>query len=148
MGFRCQDDMKAMFDVGRSVANRSEPFSLGYRGLGTFPKGRREPRILWAGLNPSDPLINLASRLKKDLTQAGLITDGKKFSPHVTLARRRPSKTSSGPFDLNYNGSKGWNEWPVRELYLVESTLKPAGPIYTVRGSWKLTGSADGLNLK
>ena len=144
VGSREPDEVRALLDVGRSISQRIEPFSLRYRSLGTFPKGRREPRILWAGLNPSDPLVHLTAYLSTELTKVGLATDGKKFSPHITLARRRQShKPSRDLLEDRNRQNHGWKNWQVRELYLVESLLKPSGPIYKVRGSWTFSAGSE-----
>ena len=64
------------------------PFALTLEGLGHFPP-RGEPRVLWVGVQKSAELARLKRRIDRALEQAGIPPDGRKFAPHVTLARFR-----------------------------------------------------------
>jgi 2'-5' RNA ligase len=64
----------------------AEPFVLRIRGCGTFGTSRR-PHTLWAGVELSDPLIRLQSRVETAALKAGLPPDPRNYCPHVTLAR-------------------------------------------------------------
>jgi 2'-5' RNA ligase len=55
--------------------------------LGTF--GGDKPRALFAGVEPSEALSRLQAAQERMLQKAGLPPDGRKFVPHVTLARLR-----------------------------------------------------------
>ncbi len=65
---------------------RGEPFELTLRGVGHFPP-RGEPRVLWAGLEPSPELNDLHRRVHSVLKRAGHGHEERNFAPHVTLAR-------------------------------------------------------------
>lgn len=80
-------------DVFRNIrealrAVRVEPFSLTLRGLGCFPP-RGRPKVLWVGVDRSEPLVQLRNRVESTLVRLGLESEGRKFSPHITLARFR-----------------------------------------------------------
>ena len=64
------------------------PFELRLKGIGHFPL-RGEPRVLWVGVEKSLELQRLKRRIDRVLDQAGLAPDGRKFAPHVTIARIR-----------------------------------------------------------
>ena len=64
------------------------PFELRLKGIGHFPL-RGEPRVLWVGVEKSLELQRLKRRIDRVLDEAGLAPDGRKFAPHVTIARIR-----------------------------------------------------------
>ncbi|NGP16684.1 RNA 2',3'-cyclic phosphodiesterase [Devosia aurantiaca] len=55
--------------------------------LGSF--GGDKPRALFAGVEPSEALSRLQSAQERVLQRAGLEPEGRRFVPHVTLARLR-----------------------------------------------------------
>jgi 2'-5' RNA ligase len=62
-------------------------FSIRLTGFGTF--GGDKPRALFAGVEPSEALNRLQAAHERVLQKAGLAPEGRKFVPHVTLARLR-----------------------------------------------------------
>ena len=58
------------------------PFDLRLSGYGCFGD------LWWAGIEKSPPLEACVRRLRRALSDAGIPFDKKRFSPHVTLARR------------------------------------------------------------
>ena len=72
----------------------TEPFSITFSHLGVF--GGNKPRALYAGVEPSEALSRLQANHERLLQRVGLAPDGRKFVPHVTLARLR----DTGPGDL------------------------------------------------
>lgn len=72
----------------------SPAFPITLDHLGAF--GGDKPRALYAGLAPSAPLARLQAAHERVLQRAGLPPDGRRFVPHVTLARLR----GTSPFEL------------------------------------------------
>ncbi len=64
---------------------RVPAFSLIIANLGLF--GGARPRVAWAGVLPSAPLLRLHSKLDSALRRAGFTLDSRRFAPHVTLGR-------------------------------------------------------------
>lgn len=62
-------------------------FPIRLTHLGSF--GGDKPRALFAGVEPSDALKNLQAAHERVLQRAGLPPEGRKFVPHVSLARLR-----------------------------------------------------------
>ncbi len=62
-------------------------FSIRLTHLGTF--GGDKPRALYAGVEPSEALSRLQAAQERVLQRAGLPPEGRKFVPHVSLARLR-----------------------------------------------------------
>ncbi|MGJ8529494.1 RNA 2',3'-cyclic phosphodiesterase [Maritalea sp.] len=61
------------------------PFNVTVNQFGVF--GGNRPRMLWAGLDPCPELVELHQDHERMLQRFGLKPDGRKFTPHVTLAR-------------------------------------------------------------
>ena len=62
-----------------------KPFEVKVQGLQSF--GGRKPRAVVASVEPSRPLIELQAELERLMQRLGLDPEGRKFTPHVTLAR-------------------------------------------------------------
>ncbi len=63
-----------------------EPFEVEVRELGWFPN-ERSPRVLWAGVQGGDPLLELARETDEHLATMGIPKESRSFTPHLTLAR-------------------------------------------------------------
>ena len=64
-----------------------KPFEVTLQGLSSF--GGKKPRAVVAAVAPSRPLMELQAELERLLQRVGLDPEGRKFTPHVTLARLR-----------------------------------------------------------
>ena len=62
-----------------------KPFEVKVQGLQSF--GGRKPRAVVASVEPCRPLIELQAELERLMQRLGLDPEGRKFTPHVTLAR-------------------------------------------------------------
>lgn len=65
---------------------RSPAFSLELGGLGTFGGGRK-PHHLWLGAAHAAGLFALQEKIESALVRAGCPAEGRRFAPHVSLAR-------------------------------------------------------------
>ena len=114
-------------------------FTLTVSGFGAFPTLAR-PRILWIGCGDAGGSLALLHRELQDrLAPLGFEREDRAFHPHVTLARLRdegvrPHLTSL-PKNLNFDA----RHTPVTEIFLMKSVLQPAGSVYTVVGSSRLS---------
>ncbi len=63
------------------------PFELRLDGLTSF--GGRKPRAVVAAATPVAPLMELQAEHERLLQRLGLEPEGRKYTPHVTLARLR-----------------------------------------------------------
>ena len=106
------------------------PFSLHLSGVGAFPD-RRRPRVIWAGLDGEvNRLHALKSALDAQLTLLGLPPEDKPFRAHLTLGRVKDQRAVEG---LEWSVAVPSIELPVTAIYLIESQLRPDGPVYTER---------------
>jgi 2'-5' RNA ligase len=79
-------------DIVADVAARTSSFDLDFDRLCWFPRPSR-PRLLALLPRPSAALVNMQAELLGQLKEAGLAPDGKRFRPHITLARVRGKQT-------------------------------------------------------
>src|SRR3974390_1409610 len=68
---------------------RRQPFELRIEDLTSF--GGRKPRAVVATLGPAQALMELQAEHERLMQRVGLEPDGRKYTPHVTLARLRES---------------------------------------------------------
>ena len=117
---------------------RLSPFLLALKGVGHFPP-RGKPRVLWVGIEQSQPLQTLKNRIDKILAGVGLQPEGRKFSPHITLARLRNSPIHKVANFLAGNGLFSQEPFEVMDFKLYSSSLTPKGAIHKVEKVYPLT---------
>lgn len=113
-------------DLLAAAALRRPAFGMRVRGGGAFPHPDAA-RVLHAGLAPdgdddgTDVLGGLSASTRAALSRVGARVDGRRFRPHLTVARlARPANVTSWVRLLDaYEGPR----WQVRELALVVSHL-------------------------
>lgn len=120
--------VRAALDALEAACAGAGPIELTTEGLGTFGRGRAT--TLWLGILPSDELVLLATRLRRELAARDLAYDEKPFRPHVTLARH--ARLPRGPLpDLMFPRPD-----VARRVTLLRSILEPDGarykPLHTV----------------
>jgi len=71
-----------------------EPLSVTIEGLDTF--GGARPRAVFARVAPSSEIVDLHTEQERLIRRVGLAPEGRKFVPHVTLARLR----DASPLDV------------------------------------------------
>ena len=126
---------------------RSAPFSLVLQGVGHFPP-RGQPRVVWVGLEKSGPLGVLHGRVESALADAGLERDGRKFSPHITLARLKETPASRVGRYLEEFGLFRTDPFTVDAFILYSSTLTRHGAVHTPEATYPLiAGSRDDEEL-
>lgn len=115
----------------------AESFTLALDGVGSFGRGR--PRAVWAGVGPSEPLIALANAHEQAALTAGLEPEGRKFHPHVTLARMRGGKASDVARYLEHNGAFLSPSFAVTRFVLFSAREGRGGGPYVVEQEFPLT---------
>lgn len=117
-----------------SVTARFSPFDVLVTGFGTFPNVR-EPRILWVGLTAPHILASLHRELDLATVRLGYASEGRAFSPHLTVGRTRQhvgqmeaKRLRMGLERMELGEIGGWN---VDAVHLFQSELLPSGSVYT-----------------
>ena len=115
------------------TAQYYHPFPLTLCGVGVFPH-ESKPRVLWVGIQDKTGLLRqLQQAIEARLTQLGYASEGRSFSPHVTLARlRRVSRQGEFLAALKAHREAVLGELDVDHMELVESQLHPSGARYSI----------------
>ncbi|MGE0254434.1 MAG: RNA 2',3'-cyclic phosphodiesterase [Alphaproteobacteria bacterium] len=116
-------------------------FELTLEGVGQFAS-RRRVRALWAGVARNEALERLQARVETACRRLGHGGDGRRFTPHVTLARCPDlPEMRVAPF---FAAHGGFAAAPVEidAFALFSSTLGSDGPVYRSEASYPLEGGA------
>ena len=115
----------------------AEGFALQVKGLGFFPP-RKTPRVLWAGIEPEAEVSGLRRRIDNILLGLGLEPEGRKYSPHITLARLQDTPLARLGRFLAGNGLFATEPFPVSEFHLYSSALTAKGAFHMIEASYSL----------
>lgn len=115
-------------------------FPLRLSSVGSFDAGRADrTAVLWAGVAGGGELETLAAACRGGLKRAGLPVDGRRFTPHITLAR-------FGHGGAPRDGLRPWlgavqlppAGWEAGAFHLAESRMGAGGSHYTPVASYRL----------
>lgn len=128
--------------IAASLAGvRSEPPLLKIKGIGHFPP-RRKPRVLWVGLEHNDLLLRLRNKIESTLVSNGLAPEGRKFSPHITIARcKNPPLKRVADFMAAHSLFE-LPPFPAEEFHLYSSLLSSSGAIHQLEETYPLGENA------
>ena len=115
-----------------------KPFPLTLKGVGHFPP-RGAPKVLWVGLEKSEPLQILRKKIDLALMRVGVEPEGRKFSPHITLARLKNSPVQKIANFLSGNGLFSQKPFQVEDFRLYSSVLSSKGAYHKVEKVYTLT---------
>lgn len=119
------------------AALRCAPFTLEVRGVGHFPP-RGIPRTLWAGVGRAEGLLALHRRVEAAVVRAGVAPEGRRFAPHVTLARLDGTPQRAVGSFLAMNGLLRCDPFVVEEFQLVSSALGRKQAVHRREASYPL----------
>jgi 2'-5' RNA ligase len=135
-------------DVDDSVA-REVAFILGQvrrstieikiDGLSSF--GGRRPRAIVALAVPTPPLLELQGEHERLLQRIGLEPEGRKYTPHVTIARLRDSSSHQVADYLSARGHFRAPPFAAERFVLYSSRDSVGGGPYVVEADYPLAAS-------
>jgi RNA 2',3'-cyclic 3'-phosphodiesterase len=115
-----------------------EPFSLRFVGLGAF--GGRKPHIVHAAVEPSPALSALQAEHERLIQRAGIPPEGRKFTPHVTIARLRGVSPSAVAQYIESRGGFATDPFEVTRFALFSARANQGGGPYIVEETYPLDG--------
>ncbi len=121
-------------------SNKFSPLVVELEGVGAFPN-LRKPQTIWLGIGRGERLAGLAESVESALQNLGFEREKRAFRPHLTLGRLRSPKEVrelTQALEAVQADAVGLVEWPVTEVQLVQSVLRPSGPEYTVLHTFPL----------
>ncbi len=111
-------------------------FELSFDGIASF--GGRKPRAVIAEIPPVAPLIELQAEHERLMQRVGLEPEGRKYKPHVTLARLRDSSSRQVADYLSARGPFRSPPFAVSRFVLFSSKASVGGGPYVVEAAYPL----------
>jgi 2'-5' RNA ligase len=112
-------------------------FDLHLDGLTSF--GGRKPRAVVANVAPAQALLEVQAEQERLMQRIGLEPEGRKYTPHVTLARLRESSSRDVAEYLAARGFFRTSPFKVSRFVLFSSRASVGGGPYVVEASYPLT---------
>jgi 2'-5' RNA ligase len=130
------DDMLAQ-DIALLLGQvRRGGFELRLDGLSSF--GGRKPRAVVAAVTPCRSIMELQAEHERLMQRVGLEPEGRKFTPHVTLARLRDSSSRQVADYLSSRAGFRSQPFPVSRFVLYSSRASVGGGPYVVEAAYPL----------
>ncbi len=125
-----EEKVDIISSVLREVCNGFGEFEIIIRGVGVF-KNMNEPRVIWAGIEPSEKLNILNKNIVNKLRNLDIYKGENYFKPHLTLGRIKSvvEKQNFKTIVDKYKTTELQN-LIVHDVILYESILLPEGPVY------------------
>ncbi len=125
------DDIPDIVCGLKRIRKKNKPINIKLAGLGVFPNFYHI-KVIWMGLKKGKKeLEDLHQELQHPLKQLGIEGEQRKFSPHLTLGRKK-SQMVNPELVKHIKEFPGdvIGEFSVNELVLYKSILLPRGPKY------------------
>jgi RNA 2',3'-cyclic 3'-phosphodiesterase len=141
LAFLGEQDESLVEELGAAIDGRlktTPQFEARLRGCGFFPNPRRA-RVGWVGLDPEEPFIDVATKVRDAVTAAGVTLDEAHFKPHLTIMRIRDQwpRACIEAFEQAL-GSYESVTFTVSKVTLYSSKLNPSGAIHTAIREFEL----------
>jgi 2'-5' RNA ligase len=119
---------------------RRESFAMKFDRLSSF--GGRRPRAIVALVQPTPALLELQAEHERLLQRIGLQPEGRKFTPHVTVARLRDSSNHQVAEYLAARGHFSAPAFTPERFVLFSSRDSVGGGPYVVEADYPFVDSA------
>jgi 2'-5' RNA ligase len=115
---------------------RRREFELRLDGLTSF--GGRKPRAVVAIIAPSPSVMELQAEHERLMQRVGLEPEGRKYTPHITLARLRDTTSREVAEYLSTRGAFQSPPFTVSRFVLFSSRALIGGGPYVVEAAYPL----------
>jgi 2'-5' RNA ligase len=127
-------------DIALALSRIQAPaFELTLTGVSTFGK-LRAPHTLWVGVRRNEALSVLHAKVDRALVTTGLEPEGRKYSPHVTLARLKAAEGLRLGGFVTANSLFAAGPARIEQFVLFSSFLSKSGAIYKPEAHYPLRG--------
>ncbi|MFP4014402.1 MAG: RNA 2',3'-cyclic phosphodiesterase [Chitinispirillaceae bacterium] len=113
-------------------------FPMELKGVGFFPP-RKIPRVLWCGIAQNENLLRLQAKVERTLTGSGIEPQGRKYSPHITVAKLNRCPPDKLAQFMSTNALFHTEPFLVSEFHLYSSQLRREGALHTKEATYKLS---------
>ena len=124
------ETVPAVAELVADAVRSTSGFTVRLTGLGAFPNAER-PTVVWVGIEPAEPLIQLAGDLENRLKPLGFAPENRSFRPHLTLARIKGRPPADLIQLLDEHAATDFGTAELNALEVLQSELRPQGPHYT-----------------
>ncbi len=135
------DNLQASEIAGALTKISHSPLILHFDGLDVF--GGKKPRSLFARVRGDMRLVALQQKHERLMQDLGLEAEGRKFTPHVTLARFKRQGVAGLAAYLAANGGIALTPFPVEEFALFSARQSIGGGPYVIERLYQLRNSAS-----
>ena len=111
-------------------------FDLHMEGITSF--GGKKPRAVVASVSPAQALLDVQAEQERLMQRIGLEPEGRKYTPHVTLARLREASSRDVADYLAARGFFRTSPFKVSRFVLFSSRNSVGGGPYVVEASYPL----------
>jgi 2'-5' RNA ligase len=130
-------DERTAHEIASALALvRRRPVDVTVRELSSF--GGRKPRAVVALVAPSQALLDLQAEIERQVRRAGIEPEGRKFTPHVTLARLREATSRDVADYLAVRGYFPAQIFTASRFVLFSSRASVGGGPYVVEDTYAL----------
>jgi len=133
LGDTSAEKLPALAEILEERANTFSRFVVELGDVGAFPS-LRKPQTVWLGVGRAEELTRLAEEIDRAVSKLGFEREARAFRAHLTLGRvKSPKRLGELAEALQAStGSSTQIDWPVDEVELIRSELRPSGPLYTI----------------
>ena len=115
---------------------KRQAFTLSLEGLAAF--GGRKPRAVVASVPPAPPLVELQAEHERIMPRLGLEAEGRRYTPHVTLARMRDVPSRAVADYLAQHGLFRTPAFEVGRFVLFSARASTGGGPYLAEAAYPL----------
>jgi 2'-5' RNA ligase len=116
----------------------AQGFVIKLKGVGAF--GGSDPHTIYAGVAESGEIRRLQAQIERHLQMLGLPADGRKFTPHVTLARLRAPNLANVQEFLARQSLFSSRPFQIGRFVLYSARPSRGGGPYGVVEAYELSG--------
>jgi 2'-5' RNA ligase len=108
-----------------------QAFDMSFAGVGSFPSGKRPPRVVWVGVEAPQEISAIHRDVESAMVTMDFEADNRPFSPHLTIGRvKHPPRGGLLRREMESMGGAVFGDMKVNGISLMKSTLKPSGAVY------------------
>lgn len=131
LGNLSQDELCRVSEMLRQQSALMESFEITTGGIGVFP-GWKDPKVIWVGLSSGQKEIcRLNDRVESFLKDMGFPRNEKRFTPHLTIGRRKGHENIAFLRGVALEASPDPMTARIDHLTLFRSELNSQGAVHT-----------------
>ena len=134
IGSMTDQEVEELKNIVEPSVKGISPFTLNLNGFIVLPSFEA-PRVIGLSLKDNEALFSLQNKIAGPVEEQGIGEPERfSFNGHITIGRLEPVKVNFRALtQLQFKGS-----FEVRSVEIMESVLKPEGPVYSTVESFQL----------